>query len=70
MGVSYNTVDRLKQVLQGLNDQCRVILFKSGKKQDLIDRIVTQLDLWRENDNTEKWIRAKAVLQMVSSSGL
>jgi len=63
-------VDRLKQILSGFNDECQAILFKSGKKQDLIDRIVSQLDQWRQANDADKWIRAKAVLHLVRNSGM
>jgi hypothetical protein len=68
--IKLNTVDRLKQILTGLNEQCSTVFFKSGKKQDIIDRIVTQLDSWRHMNNTEKWVKAKAVLYQVRTSGM
>jgi E3 SUMO-protein ligase PIAS1 len=63
-------VDRLKQILTGFNDECATSFFKSGKKQELIDRIVTQLELWRQTNNTDKWVRAKAVLHQVRTAGV
>jgi E3 SUMO-protein ligase PIAS1 len=68
--VKHNTVDKLKQVLTGFNEECGTSFFKSGKKQDIIDRIVSQLDSWRHTSNIDKWIKAKTVLQQVRSYGM
>ncbi|THV07739.1 hypothetical protein K435DRAFT_267523 [Dendrothele bispora CBS 962.96] len=64
-----NTVDRLKQILSGLNEECGIHISKSGKKQEIIDRIVQTLDSWRQANAVEKWTKAKAVLYQVNSSG-
>lgn len=66
--VKHNTVDRLKQIIIGLNDQCGTNFTKSGKKQELIDRITRELDLWRRASNTEKWTKAKGILNQARSS--
>jgi len=68
--VKHNTVDKLKQILTGFNDQCQTAFVKSGKKQDLIDRIVTQMDAWRQSNNIEKWTKAQAILYQVRTSGV
>ncbi|KAG9314317.1 putative E3 SUMO-protein ligase [Chiua virens] len=68
--VKHNTVDKLKQILTGFNDQCQTVFVKSGKKQELIDRIVNQMDDWRQSNNVEKWIKAQAILQQVRTSGV
>ncbi|KAH7916427.1 PINIT domain-containing protein, partial [Hygrophoropsis aurantiaca] len=65
-----NTVDRLKQILAGFNDQCSTLFHKTGKKQDLIDRIMSQLELWRQANNVDKWTKAQAVLHQVRTSGM
>lgn len=65
-----NTVDRLKQIISGFNDECWSMLSKSGKKQDLIDRILHSLDEWRASSNTDKWNKARGVLYQVRSSGM
>ena len=61
--VRYNTVDRLKNILSSFNDQCHTNFTKSGKKQDLIERITRELDLWRATGNVERWTRAKEILK-------
>ncbi|EGO04293.1 hypothetical protein SERLA73DRAFT_157646 [Serpula lacrymans var. lacrymans S7.3] len=68
--VKQNTVDRLKQILVGFNEECFTIFSKSGKKQELIDRITTQLDIWRQANNADRWTKAKAVLLQVRSTGV
>ena len=54
----------------GFNEECSTVFFKSGKKQEIIDRIVAQLDAWRISHNLEKWTKAKAVLYQVRNSGM
>ncbi|KAK7064267.1 MIZ zinc finger protein [Favolaschia claudopus] len=68
--VKQNTVDRLKHILAGLNTECGTNFSKSGKKQDIIDRIVRTLDHWRTNNMTEKWVKAKAIVTQVRYSGI
>ncbi|KAI6008232.1 PINIT domain-containing protein [Pisolithus orientalis] len=68
--VKHNTVDKLKQVLTGFNEQCNTSFHKSGKKQDLIDRIVLQMDSWRQANNVDKWTKAQAVLSQVRNTGV
>jgi E3 SUMO-protein ligase PIAS1 len=67
--IKHNTVDKLKQILSGLNDECGTHFSKSGKKQEIIDRIVATLESWRDSSMTEKWIKAKSVVTQVRYSG-
>ncbi|KAH9950402.1 hypothetical protein B0H21DRAFT_723283 [Amylocystis lapponica] len=67
--VKLNTVDRLKQILTGFNDDCQSNLTKSGKKQELIDRITREMDSWRRTNNTERWTKGKAILNQVRLTG-
>ena len=62
-------MDRLKQIINGLVEECSAQLSKSGKKQDLIDRIIRELDNYRVNGKVEYWHRARAVLHQVRTSG-
>lgn len=64
-----NTVAKLQTIINGWSAQCRVMLTKSGKKQDLIDRMMRQLDQWKEQNNVDKWLKAKAVLDQVKETG-
>lgn len=66
--VKHNTVDRLKQILNSFNEQCGTNFTKSGKKQELIDRITRELELWRRTNSTDKWMKAKGILSQVRSS--
>ena len=68
--IKQNTVDRLKQIISGLNDECGTNLSRTGKKQELIDRINSALDTWKRGAQTEKWTKAKAVLYQVRNSGM
>jgi E3 SUMO-protein ligase PIAS1 len=68
--IKQNTVDKLKQILSGFNSECGTNFSKSGKKQEIIDRIVRTLDIWRSTTMTEKWIKAKAVVTQVRYSGM
>ncbi|KAJ4486065.1 PINIT domain-containing protein [Lentinula aciculospora] len=67
--VRHNTVDRLKQILGGFNDECGTHFSKSGKKQEIIERIVSTIDSWKQANNFEKWAKAKQVLYQVRNSG-
>ena len=68
--IKNNTVDRLKHILSGLNEECGTHFAKSGKKQEIIDRIVTILDTWRGTSQEEKWVKARAVIYQVRNTGL
>ncbi|KZT30596.1 hypothetical protein NEOLEDRAFT_1126188 [Neolentinus lepideus HHB14362 ss-1] len=68
--VKQNTVDRLKHIISGLNEECSTLISKSGKKQELIDRIVRQLDSWKQANNVALWSRARTVLHKVRTSGM
>lgn len=67
--VRSNTVDRLKQILTGFNDECACSLSKTGKKQDLIDRILRQLEAWRIGQSADKFTKARSVIYQVRNSG-
>jgi hypothetical protein len=66
---SHNTVDKLKHIITGLNDECNANLPKTGKKQELIERINSLLDGWKSAGNLAQWTRAKAVLYAIRNSG-
>lgn len=68
--VKLNTVDRLKQILTGFNDECGTNFTKSGKKQELIDRITREMDTWRDHGSVEKWARGKTILSQVRQFGV
>ena len=61
----HNKVDQLKQILSAFNEECNTNHTKTGKKQDLIDKITRSLDIWRREDNHDRWLRAKAIMNRV-----
>ncbi|KAF7310866.1 MIZ zinc finger protein [Mycena chlorophos] len=65
-----HTVDRLKQILVGLNETCSTHLSKAGNKQAIIDRITSTLDGFRTTRATDKWVKAKAIVQNVRYPGV
>ena len=68
--IKNNTVDKLKQILSGFNEECATHVSKTGKKQEVIDRIVAILDHWRTQNMEDKWTKAKAVIFQVRNTGL
>ncbi|KAF8525164.1 PINIT domain-containing protein, partial [Hysterangium stoloniferum] len=67
--IRLNTVAKLQTIITGWSDQCRVNIAKSGKKQDLIDRMTRVMNDWKESNQVDKWLRAKAVLEQVKETG-
>ncbi|KAI0788482.1 PINIT domain-containing protein [Abortiporus biennis] len=64
-----HTVDRLKVVLSAFNDECGTNLVKSGKKQDIIDRIIRELEGWRRSNSVDKFLKAKNILSQMKANG-
>lgn len=67
--IKNNTVDKLKHILAGFNDECGMHFSKSGKKQDIIDRITAALDNMRASDSEDRWTKAKAIVYQVRNNG-
>lgn len=67
--VKSNTVERLKQILTGFNEECYTNCTKSGKKQDLIDRITQEMDAWRSGNNVERWVKGRTIINQVRATG-
>lgn len=68
--VRYNTVDKLKQIITGFNEVCCTVLSKSGKKQELIDRVLGILDGWKNTGNIDRWNAGRIVLNQVRDTGM
>jgi hypothetical protein len=64
-----HTVDRLKHIVTGFNEECYISLAKSGRKQDLIDRITQQLDWWKSQNLIDRWNKGRTVLNQVTDTG-
>ncbi|PFH54423.1 hypothetical protein AMATHDRAFT_51930 [Amanita thiersii Skay4041] len=67
--VRMNTVDKLKHIISGLNEECGLQLAKSGKKQDIIDRIVNILENWRVTRMEDLYSKARHVISQVRTKG-
>ncbi|KAI0322662.1 PINIT domain-containing protein [Amylostereum chailletii] len=67
--IRHNTVDRLKTIIVGFNDECRSVIGKTGKKQDLIDRIIASLDKWKATSNLAMFTKARGVIYQVKHTG-
>lgn len=68
--IKSNTVDKLKQILSGLNEECGTHFSKSGRKQEIIDKIISVFDSWRVSNVEAKWNIAKAIVLQVRTNGL
>jgi hypothetical protein len=65
------TIDRLKQVIYGLNNESAPGgLAKTGRKQDLIDRVRGALARLKEDRDVERWTRARTIMYQVKTSGM
>ncbi|KAJ7689980.1 PINIT domain-containing protein [Mycena rosella] len=58
----YGTVADLKHIIISINNECGGHIIRSGKKQDLIDRLCTQFGAWKSNNNVAKWTTTKAII--------
>ncbi|TFK30316.1 hypothetical protein FA15DRAFT_662259 [Coprinopsis marcescibilis] len=59
------TVDKLKIAIGGINAECSAGLSKTGKKQDLITRILSYMDSLRTARYEDKWQKTKTILGQV-----
>ncbi|KAI0756915.1 PINIT domain-containing protein [Daedaleopsis nitida] len=67
--LKYYKVDHLKQIVAGFNEECHSNLTKSGKKQDLIDRIFNELADWKIHNWVDRWLKGKAIAARVRQTG-
>ncbi|KAJ3563440.1 hypothetical protein NP233_g8938 [Leucocoprinus birnbaumii] len=63
--IKHNTVERLKNILSAFNEECGTHHARSGKKQDLIDRVTSSLDQWYHIKAEDKWLKAKNIIAHV-----
>ena len=63
-------MDRLKQVIIGFVEELGLPLSKSGKKQELIDKVTAELDKIRYMHDTERYKIAQNVLSNVRTNGM
>ncbi|KAF8736533.1 hypothetical protein AX14_014369 [Amanita brunnescens Koide BX004] len=67
--VRMNTVDKLKHIIQGINEECHQQLAKSGKKQEIIERIEAFLDTLYTRVGTDQYTKVKDVILQVRTKG-
>ncbi|KZO98380.1 hypothetical protein CALVIDRAFT_535464 [Calocera viscosa TUFC12733] len=63
------TVDRLKQLIHRLNDECSLSLLRTGKKQELVTRIQDAMDGWYQRQDARAYRHARDIMGDVSNSG-
>ena len=63
------TVDRLKGIIQGINDTCGGSLSRTGKKQDLVSKIVALFSTWEGNADSVSLVRARHLLDHMDENG-
>ena len=66
--VKDNKIDQLKQILSASNKECGTNHTKTGRKQDLVDKITRSLDEFRQESNQERWSQAKAIMDRVRTN--
>ena len=49
-------------LILSFNEQCGTNFTRAGKKQELIDRITRELDIWRRNNTADRYLKAKGIL--------
>ncbi|KAF8632558.1 hypothetical protein AX15_001768 [Amanita polypyramis BW_CC] len=67
--IRMNTVDRLKHIIQGINEECHQQIAKSGKKQEIIERIEAFLDNLYARMATDQYTKVKDVIIQVRTKG-
>ncbi|KAJ7155119.1 PINIT domain-containing protein [Mycena filopes] len=58
----YGTAVDLKQIIITLNTECGTHMARSGKKQDLVDRLRAQFSSWKGTNSVARWRTAKAII--------
>ncbi|KAJ7093396.1 PINIT domain-containing protein [Mycena belliarum] len=61
----YGTVADLKQIILSINNQCGTHMIRSGRKQELVDRLSMQLGAWKSNNDFAKWMAAKPIIDAI-----
>ncbi|KAJ7615515.1 PINIT domain-containing protein [Roridomyces roridus] len=62
-GLPSLTVVGLKDIISGINTACRTSMSKSGRKQELIDRLRDTFAFWRTSDTGNNWRIAKTIIE-------
>ncbi|KZT55971.1 hypothetical protein CALCODRAFT_471661 [Calocera cornea HHB12733] len=63
------TVDRLKQLIHRLNDECNLSLLRTGKKQELVTRIQDAMEGWYQRQDARTYRLARDIMGELPSAG-
>jgi E3 SUMO-protein ligase PIAS1 len=58
----YGTAVDLKQIILAINTRCGTNMIRSGRKQDLVDRLRGQFATWKNTNNVATWKTAMAII--------
>ncbi|KAK7059967.1 E3 SUMO-protein ligase pli1 [Favolaschia claudopus] len=61
----YGTAVDLKQIIISLNTECGTHMLRSGRKQELVDRLRDQFATWKRTNNVASWKRAKGLIDAI-----
>ncbi|KAF7348863.1 hypothetical protein MVEN_01406400 [Mycena venus] len=61
----FGTALALKQIIISLNTECGTHMTRTGKKQDLVDRLRAQFAIWKSTNNVARWRTAKAIIDEI-----
>ncbi|KAJ6523984.1 PINIT domain-containing protein [Mycena capillaripes] len=61
----YGTALDLKQVIVSINTECGTHMLRSGRKQDLIDRLHGQFTTWKNTKDVAKWRVARTIIDSI-----
>ncbi|KAJ6452023.1 PINIT domain-containing protein [Mycena vitilis] len=59
----YGTALDLKQIIVSINTECGTHILRSGRKQDLIDRLSSQFATWKKSNDVARWKIAKGIIE-------
>ncbi|KAF7348866.1 hypothetical protein MVEN_01406700 [Mycena venus] len=61
----FGTALALKQLIISLNTECGTHMIRTGRKQDLVDRLRAQFATWKSTNNVARWRTAKAIIDEI-----
>ncbi|KAJ7472876.1 PINIT domain-containing protein [Mycena galericulata] len=61
----YGTIADLKHIILGINNECGTHMTRSGRKQELVDRLCAQFATWKTTNNISNWTVAKSIIDQM-----